>query len=684
MLSAPRMVYQQTENDCLLACYTSVLSAMGKRVELAELIDYNDLGADGLSISALRRHEVDHGVTVSGFWAVPEQLASLRKLKSLLIAHQKHGHFVVLRVGKSTSYVMDPAYGPRRVPNTELASMLSGAFVQITPNYKERFSPLGSTRFRPALARLIRQFSARSAAVFILGLVISQAAVIVASQIPLAILESSSPALPAFVAVGTIVIVALTSGLLQFLGMKGLDRSFTRRYVPKLFTGALTREYAYYSVVSTAALVQKLNLRGQVRDDLLSRALPSLLGIVGSTVVGAYLLWISPLAFAGVATSYVCFLLVSWRMASVRAETQTKLTQRYIEFATQATVDINNVADILVKQSAYRRIGRWNSTERGIRKLGIRLYGLAISESTIIMVFSVAITTWVSVVGWYGLQAGTLATGDILSIQALCALMMGFAPSFQGLISGLSEVGAVAEQNEDLFTPETKSSLVSGDTNGALMTIDEFNMCHGKGDLFNSGITTRIYKGDRIAVVGESGVGKSSLIAALAGLSAHSGQIMLDSSVNHGDISVELPGMSLGQGSVRELFNEHCAPGDRVEDHVIWELLDVVGLEDVVHRLPEQLDSRIKVNGGNLSTGQSQRLRLAISLVQEPMLALWDEGLSHLDSETSLRLLHKLSHSPRFKGLTLIAVTHDERTCAAMDRVWRITPEGLFESSPPQ
>ena len=54
MLSAPRMVYQQTENDCLLACYTSVLSAMGKRVELAELIDYNDLGADGLSISALR------------------------------------------------------------------------------------------------------------------------------------------------------------------------------------------------------------------------------------------------------------------------------------------------------------------------------------------------------------------------------------------------------------------------------------------------------------------------------------------------------------------------------------------------------------------------------------------------------------------------------------------------------
>lgn len=682
MLPKPRTVYQQTETDCLLACCSSVLLTMGKRAELAKLIDYNALGADGMSIAALRHYEDEFDVSIRGFWADPTKLELLKKVNTLLIAHQKHGHFVVLRVGDSTSYVMDPAQGMYKIGNTEIASSLSGAFVQIKSHHKERILARWSMRIRPGLVRLIRGFSTHSASLFILGLVISQLAIILASQVPLTVLESTAPILPALMSFGTVLLVIVTGSWLQFKGMKGLDHDFTYTYVPALFKGALTREYEYYSMNSSAALVQKLNLRGQLRDDLLSRTLPSLLGIAGSTVVGAYLLWLSPIAFAGVATAYVCFLIVSLRMASVRSSVQTKLTSLYIKFSTQATVDIKNVANFLVRQSAQQRTQNWNSTEKDIRALGIRLYGLAISESTIIMIFSVAITTWVSTVGWYGLLANTMTTGSVLSIQALCALMMGFAPSFQGVISGLSEASAVAEQNEDLFTPEAKSSLIRGDCDDAIMEIDQLNVQCGSTELFSTPISTRIYKGDRIAIVGESGVGKSSIIKALAGLSAQSGRITLDASVNRDDISVELPGMSLGQGSLRELFSEHLTHNEQVSDAMIWETLNLVGLDDKIRRLPKQLDSHIKVEGGNLSTGQTQRLRLAIALIQQPTIALWDEGLSHLDSDTALKFLRRLADSPRYRELTLIAVTHDEKTCAAMNRVWRITSAGLSEVPP--
>ncbi|MDO4685158.1 MAG: ABC transporter ATP-binding protein, partial [Corynebacterium sp.] len=277
------------------------------------------------------------------------------------------------------------------------------------------------------------------------------------------------------------------------------------------------------------------------------------------------------------------------------------------------------------------------------------------------------------------IHESTITTGEILSIQALCVLMMGFAPSFQGLISGLSEVSAVAEKNEDLFSRPAASHLVEKTGGPAVMEVHDLNIHRGGKNLFRFPISTSIYRGDRIALIGESGIGKSSIIEALVGLSPCEGYVAVDSSIPRETIGIELPGMSLGEGSIREFVRDLNSGNEVISDESIWEVLDIVGISEVIRNLPEGLDSKILVDGGNLSTGQGQRLRLALSLLRNPSIVFWDEGLSHLDSTSSLALLRNLNQHEKFKDLTLVAVTHDLRVCQEMDRVWNITSSGLHE-----
>ena len=202
---------------------------------------------------------------------------------------------------------------------------------------------------------------------------------------------------------------------------------------------------------------------------------------------------------------------------------------------------------------------------------------------------------------------------------------------------------------------------------------------YGSSAVF-SNVSFSVAPGEFIALVGGSGVGKSTLLNCLAGLDDwDSGRI------THGDTDLgtldETQRALWRRAQVGFVFQAfHVLPHLDVAQNValpllllgrpdtarVQQMLDAVGLDDLGARLPQQL-----------SGGQLQRVALARAVVLRPALLLADEPTGNLDPSTAARTMDLLLAQTRQQGAALVLVTHSDSAAARADRVLRLSANGI-------
>ncbi|WP_119154692.1 ABC transporter ATP-binding protein [Caldimonas tepidiphila] len=223
---------------------------------------------------------------------------------------------------------------------------------------------------------------------------------------------------------------------------------------------------------------------------------------------------------------------------------------------------------------------------------------------------------------------------------------------------------------------------MNGATTAPLLQVEGLERRYGDTPVF-SGVALALAPGEFVALLGESGVGKSTLLNCIAGLDRpDAGRVrILGTELTALDETRQALFRRRHLGFVFQAF--HVLPHLSVAQNVALPLtllgepdegrvaraLAEVGLEGLEARLPQQL-----------SGGQLQRVAIARALIHRPALILADEPSGNLDPGTASRVMDALACQVRSYGAGCVMVTHSQAAAARADRVLRLSAQGVLDA----
>ena len=278
------------------------------------------------------------------------------------------------------------------------------------------------------------------------------------------------------------------------------------------------------------------------------------------------------------------------------------------------------------------------------------------------------------------IMKGTMDTADLTTFILYVSVVLppidrliNFTEQFTQGIASFERFIEIMDTSPDIIDAANAKPLEV--KNGDIKYSDvSFSYTEGAKEIVIDGLDLHIPGGKRVALVGESGAGKSTTVSLLARFYERSGgMITIDGQdINtvtqdslHKSIGFVQQNIFLFDSSIRE--NLRYGKSDATDEE-LWHALEWANLADFVRSLPEGLDTQVGEHGTRLSGGQKQRLSIARVFLKNPPILVFDEATSSLDTESET--LIQSAFNRLSKGRTSIIIAHRLSTVIDCDIIF--------------
>jgi NHLM bacteriocin system ABC transporter peptidase/ATP-binding protein len=671
--------------ECGAAALATVLGYFGRYVPLEQLREECGVSRDGSKASNILKAARRYGVTAKGFKF--HDLTKLYDVKLPCILFWNLNHFVVLDGFKGDRvFINDPAQGPRVISHEEFSDAYSGVVLTFEPG--EDFEKGGFLpRMWPALRRrlagseLALTFTVLAGLFLVIpGLVIPTFSRVFIDEFLVGGQEWLLRWL--FVAMGATLLI---QGVLKWLQEHYLLRLETKLALTtssQFFNHILRLPANYFSQRYAGEIGSRVQINDKVASVISGQLAATTIDLV-MTVFYALLMflydWSLTLIVIGIALLNVIAVKLTGRL---RTDASRRLMQDHGKVMGTAMSGLQMIETLKATGSETEFFSRWAGyhakTINGEQQLGTLAQFVSAVPSVVQTMSTVA------VLGLGGLRVmdGEMTAGMLIAYQTLLSSFTRPLYSFVQFGALLQELKADMNRLDDVIQyPQDAQYAHAGDTSrfppGTVKLsghVELRNVTFGYSPLeppLIDGFDLMVQPGQRVAVVGASGSGKSTVAKLLAGLYAPwTGDVLFDGvprkhvprTLLVNSIGVVDQEIFLFGGTVRDnvVMWDHTIPVDRVAA-----ASRDAEIADVVESREGTYQTTVEERGGNFSGGQCQRLEIARSLVAGPSIVILDEATSALDPTTEVLI----DEAMRRRGCTCIIVAHRLSTIKDCDEI---------------
>ncbi len=687
-------VWQMEAIECGAAALGMILAKDGQWVPLEELRNACGVSRDGSSARDIVRGAREFGLDYSAFAG---GIDSLNGLAMPAILWWNYNHFVVLEHAKGGKFIVnDPAVGRRKVAASEFAESYSGLALTFQPTgaFAKRGHPF---RALPSLAMRIRRSREGVLMAFLAGLLVMLPglAVPLISQVFVnEVLASGAATRTVNVLIVSLILIAIIRvGMnhLQYLTLARLQTKLALVDTARLLSHLLRLPMSFFWQRTVGDLAQRVSFPANVAQLLAGQVAASAINLMAILGYGAIMLRLS-LPLAIVVAGLAILNIVALRFViQKRRDGQMALLRELASVQSVTIQTAQGIETLKANGTETAAFTRWAGAQARSVTAQSALAGVSAGLNAVPVLLNALTAAAILCIGGVELMSGSITVGTLVAFQAAALginvpvqQLVGAASQIQLITANLQRIDDVLDHELDArFTTDRRPH--AGDTPAGLAgELDLRNVNFGyrrTAEPLIKDFSLHLSAGARVALVGVTGAGKSTIANIAAGLLAPwSGEILydgrplqawpeglLESSVAKVDQNI-----LLFQATLRDNLTLW---DDTISDEaLIRALRDAQLLDDVLSR-PAGLDTAVSEAGRNFSGGQRQRIEIARALVRDPQLLILDEATSALDTVTEAAVDRAL----RARGCSCLIVAHRLSTIRDADEIIVLGRDGVIQ-----
>lgn len=701
------LINQHDEKDCGAACLSMILTYYGKKMPMAAIREAIQVDQYGASIYGLldgaEKYDLEANTIKGDADAVIKAVIEKRiPLPAIIrIVNKEHfEHFVLITgANKKKVFICDPGKGKYHLSVDNFRKCYLGHVVTFTPNKKFKKEKQRKGNFKCFLQMILRQ-KTLIASIGLLSLLVTGIGLI-GTYLFQYLIDTALPSMEGehhlseglelfAVMIFYVGILYLFKFLVQFLRGKLVTLMSKRIDLPLMlgyYDHVADLPMRFFDTRKTGEILSRFQDAAKIREAISGVTLTLMIDVVLVIICGCTLYKQSPALFSIAFSIFLLYLLTIVIFVKPLKKFNRDIMEENSQFNSYLTETITGMETVKSAQAentvkskiAYLFQNYINKNAKGSM--------LTISKDAIIDLigsFGILALLWA---GAISVSFGMMTLGSFIAFYSLMSYFLTPIQNLVELQSNLQTAFVSIERLNDILELKTENHN-SSDNSDDIENIrfDDVSFRYGNRNLILDKVSFHIEKGQQIALVGESGCGKSTITKLLMGFyQPNEGKVLINNKKSIDEVSLHwIRSKTAYVPQNTFLFADTIRnnlilglPEDKIPtDEVLYKLLDSCCCS-FIKNMPFGLDSMLEENGCNLSGGQKQRLAIVRALLRNPNVLILDEATSNLDAITEYEIQKTLK--TLYPNIITVIVAHRLSTIKSSDQILAIEKGKIIE-----